>query len=521
MKILNKLSNINIVKTLALLIPLLSSCQDFLEENPPGILTKSNFYKTEADAISAVDALYATIQSRTNGMYWGEFFSKTDVNTDDMFVDPGVGNVAWQEWGRLNIYPEIGQLLDVWNHHYLMIGRANAAIEYISTDLEIRDRLLGEAKFFRALAYFDLVRFFGDVPMTYSVITNLDDAVQIASTRTPSVEIYNMIEQDLLDAEKDLPDTWAGANAGRVTAGTAKGLLSKVYLTWAGEPLRDVSKYQLAADKAGEVVNNRSRYGYDLEDNYMDVFENDLSKESLFEGQMVQGLGNEGALAGIQFLPRNLTPILGPSYRGNALMRPTPDLINSYDPSDLRLQTAFFTSLSNADGSATATFDPHVFKYIEVEDILYQGLILNDGNRNTKILRFADILLIYAEALNEANSGPTTAAFDAIDEVRNRAGLIDLSTTLSQNDFREAVYLERRLELFAENIRWFDLVRQGRYISTMESFSNTLQDYPNPATASTMVIEKNVQSHFNLLPIPKSQLDILELEEDIQNPGYQ
>ena len=229
------------------------------------------------------------------------------------------------------------------------------------------------------------------------------------------------------------------------------------------------------------------------------------------------GVGLGGSLAGIATMPRNLTAILGSNYRGNALMRPTPDLVKAFNPTDLRYKTGMFSSMTNAKG--TVKFDPHVFKFIEVAEILDRGLTLNDGGINTKVLRFADVLLIYAETLNEVNSAPTDAAYGAINEVRKRAGLINL-TGLDKDTFRKAVYLERRLELFGEGHRWFDLIRQGKYISTMQNFHNTLRDFPNPATTSTFVIEKNIQSHFTLMPIPKGQLDILKLDVKIQNPGY-
>jgi hypothetical protein len=510
---------IKIFGLIALISLIFTSCEDFLEEVPNSILTEANFYNTEDDAASAVDALYASVQSGNSGWYYGNFYATTDDNTDDMFVDPEVGNATWQAWGRLNINSEIGQIGTVWNEHYITIGRSNAVLEYVSTDLEIRDVAVGQAKFFRALAYFDLVRYFGDVPVTTSVITSLDDAFTIAGERVSSSAVYELIEQDLLDAEDLLPDVWTGDDYGRVTAGSAKGMLAKVYLTWAGNPVNDQSKYQLAADKAGEVVNEASKYGYGLETNYMDAFINNVGQESLFEAQMLSGIGvgQGGTLAGITTMPRNLASILGTNYRGNALMRPTPDLVKAFSSEDLRYQTGMFTSLSSDMG--TAYFDPHVFKYIEVEDILEQGLVLNDGGRNTKVLRFADMLLIYAEAINEVGSSPSSEAYTAINKVRNRAGLEDLSG-LDKDGFREAVYLERRLELFGEGHRWFDLVRQGRYVSTLQVFSNTLQDFPDPATSSTFVIEKNIQSHFVLMPIPQTQINILELESDIQNPGY-
>lgn len=510
--------NIKYKSLLALTLLMLFSCEDFLEEEPVDRLTEANFYQTEADAISAVNALYASVQSGNNG-YGNNFFAVTELTTDDSYTDFGVGSALWQSWSRLNITSQLGFTSTIWDQHYKTIARANAVIENVSESLEIRDRLLGEAKFFRAWAYFDLVRLFGDVPLVTNVVKNLDDAFDIASERVSSAEVYELIEADLLEAEAVLPSTWSGSDAGRATSGSAKGLLAKVYLTWAGAPLNNTSKYQLAADKAEEVIDNRAEYGYELEDNYIEAFSNELSKESLFEIQMIAGLGvgQGGTLLGIMVFPRNQTGVLGANYRGNALIRPTPDLVNAYDPTDLRLTNgALFSSISNTAGDIS-TFDAHYFKWVDV-DLLEQGLVLNDGEVNTKVLRFSDILLIYAEALNELGS-PTQAAYDAINEVRTRAGLGNLSG-LDQNSFREAVYLERRLELCNEGNRWFDLVRWGRYISTMEAFSNTEADFPNPQTTSNFVIEKNVQSHFTLMPIPQTQIDILLTDENIQNEGY-
>ncbi|MFK5972522.1 MAG: RagB/SusD family nutrient uptake outer membrane protein [Flavobacteriaceae bacterium] len=502
-----------------LLLTLFSCSDDFLEETPTAILTEANFYQTEADAISATNAIYASIQSGNSGWYGNIVMAMTDITTDDSYTDFTVGNQAWQGWSRLNITSQSAFVPAVWNHHYRTIARTNAVIDNVSESLEIRGRLVAEAKFFRGLAYFDLVRLFGDVPVITSVVKDLDEAFLIASDRRPSVEVYELIESDLLAAEQVLPPIWAGADAGRATSGAAKGLLAKVYLTWAGNPLNDTSKYQLAANKAKEVIDGRGTYGYDLEDNYIDAFRNDLSKESLIEIQMRAGLGVQrgGSLLGIATFKRSVSGILGANYRGNALVRPTPDLVNAYDPSDLRLvDNALFTSISNTSGD-TATFDAHYFKWIDV-DLLHQGLVLNDGEVNTKVLRFSDVLLIYAEALNELGT-PTQAAYDAINEVRTRAGLVDLSS-LDQSSFREAVYLERRLELCNEFNRWFDLVRWGRYISTMQAFNDTEADFPNPQTTSVFAIEKNIKSHYILWPIPQEQIDILETDVNIQNPGY-
>jgi len=431
------------------------SCEDFLEEDPEANLTEVNFYNTEADAIAAINAVYASVQSGNRG--WGDYvLAANDVNTDDAFTDPGVGNASWQAFSRLN----------------------------------------AEAKFFRAWAYFDLVRYYGDVPFLTSFVQNVEEAFEIGAIRTPSSEIYAQIEEDLLDAEADLPAIWTGGDAGRATSGTAKGMLAKVYLTWAGAPLNDTSKFQLAANKAGEVVNNRGDFGYGLEPVYIDAFQNKLGPESLFEIQGIAGLGvlQGGSLLGITTFPRGQVATLGANWRGNALARPTPDLVNSFDPADLRLQTGMFTSIANGDG-VESSFDYHYFKYIEV-DFLLAGFVMNDGDVNHKVLRFADVLLIYAEALNEVD-GPTQAAYDAINEVRTRAGLANLSG-LDQSSFREATYLERRFELFAEGNRRFDLIRWGRYVSTMETIRDAqidFQDFPNPATTATTVIEKNIQPH--------------------------
>lgn len=515
-----KVYNIKHLGILIFSMILCFSCEEFLEENPEGVLTVSNFYNTEADAISAINAVYASVQSGNRG--WGDFMLAVgDVNTDDSFTDPGVGNASWQAFSRLNIDPLTGFNNLVWNNRYKTIARANLVINNTSPDLDVRDRVVAEAKFFRAWAYFDLVRFYGDVPFTIDPISTDVEAFEIASVRTPSVEIYNQMEQDLLDAEAVLPATWSGGNAGRASSGAAKGMLAKVYLTWAGAPLNDTSKFQLAADKAAEVVNGSGTFGYALEEVYIDAFQTKLSEESLFQIQGIAGLGvlQGGSLLGITTFPRGLGGILGANWRGNALSRPTPDLVKAFEPEDLRLQTGIFSTISNGDG-VEGNFDPHYYKYVEL-DFLLAGFVMNDGDVNQQVLRYADVLLMYAEALNEVGS-PTQAAYDAINEVRDRAGLTPLSG-LDQSSFREAVYLERRLELFAEGGRRFDLIRWGRYVSTMETFRDaqiTVQDFPNPATETTTLIEKNIQPHHVLLPIPQGGLDILLTDENLQNPGY-
>lgn len=483
----------------SLLFGAMMSCESFLEEEPFSFLSEGNFYQTQADAISATDVIYASIATGNTGWYWQRFLMASDLATDDAYADPGVGNRGFQEASRITYLPNNTVVNSVWLDHFQTIQYCNVVITKVNDELSISERLKGEAKFVRALSYFNLVRLYGPVPLFSTPTESLDGIFE--GGRNSIEEIYAQVEQDLIDAEAALPTDYSAAEKGRPTSGAAATLLAKVYLTMAGEPLNDASKYQLAANKAQQVINSGQ---YALTPNYQDAFLNEFSIESIFEVVYKTGLGagggGEGSLLGINTFPRNARNI----SRGNAILRPTPDLYNSYLEGDNRREWGYFDTL--AVGEETAAFDPHFFKWVE-SDLIEQGLVMNDGGRNFPVLRYADVLLMFAEASNEANNGPNADALNAINEVRQRAGIAPLTSGVSYQDFQTAVWQERRWELFCEGHRWFDLKRTGRLIDKLQGVNDAFAD-----------IEKSVESKHTLWPIPQREIDIIDGLQ--QNPGW-
>jgi hypothetical protein len=357
---------------------------------------------------------------------------------------------------------------------------------------------VGEAKFLRAMHYFTLVRFFGGVPLVTNETTSLDN-VKVA--RASVDEVYKLIESDLKEAETVLPKSYSGNNVGRATSGAAKGLLAKVYLTWAGANASSPYWAQAAA-KAKEVMDMGN---YDLWANYADAFDlkNRGGKESLFEVMYITDLAGNNFTTG--YAPRG-APIV-PST-GSGIFRVSKSLFDSYTAADKRKATTFLTSYVHPTTKATVTLstddaDPaRAVSFWKLADLT--STVGGGGGKSFVVQRFADILLIYAEALSEANNGPTANAFAAINRVRTRAGLEPLSG-LNRQQFKDAILQERRLEFAFEANRWFDLTRTGRLLDAVAAETSYGR---SPAIKATNVA----------FPIPQREMDANSALK--QNEGY-
>ncbi|MEH6406231.1 MAG: RagB/SusD family nutrient uptake outer membrane protein, partial [Leeuwenhoekiella sp.] len=369
---------------------------------------------------------------------------------------------------------------DMWTQWYKTVGRASQAIEYIETyeglNENTRTRLIGEAKFLRALNYFWLVRSFGDIPI---------QSVDLVE-RAPVSEVYAYIEQDLTDAVAALPlkSEYASSDLGRATKGAAQGLLSKVYLY--------EKKWQQAADMANTVITS-GQYG--LEADYATVWRasTENGTESLFE---IQARG-EIPLHGVQQYSQT-QGARGPSGWGWGFNTPSEDLLNAFnDAGDTvrRDATIIFAGETLYDGRevSSAVENP---RYNEKAYSAANGGD-GDGDKNIRVLRYSEILLIQAEALNEL--GQSAAALIPLNEVRARVNLSAITTT-DQASLRQMIWDERRLELAFEHDRWFDLLRTGQAASVM--------------TALGLPFETRNE----LFPIPNEQL--IQTPDMVQNPGW-
>ncbi|WP_106596353.1 RagB/SusD family nutrient uptake outer membrane protein [Dyadobacter jiangsuensis] len=461
-----------------------TACTD-LNEDPASLITTEQFYKTESDALAAVTAVYnAALNNGGLTMYNRLFHLAFEIMSDDAIAGLRVTNADVRTISVLAHSTTNDRVDELWKESYVAINRANIAIARIpgiEMDATLRTRLVNETKFLRGLLYFNLVRLWGDVPLILEENGSLsNEAIQVA--RTPKEDVYKQIIQDLTDAEA-LPSSFTGANAGRATGGAAKSILAKVYLTR--------QEWDKAAAKSLEVINGP--YGYDLFENFADVFNvaTKNGKEHIFSVQCKSNVNGQG-----NRLASSATPVGIPGVASAGTDEPHADVYKLFSDKDKRRDVTFFTSLVSPTTGKEITFPPRFFKYFDPAQIVNP----TESAKNIPVIRFAEILLIYAEALNEG-SGPTADAYAAVNRVRKRAGL-DALSGLSKDGFREAVYLERRLELMFEFQRWFDLVRTKRMITALH------------AAGKTNAAEK----HY-LHPIPQREMDLNP--KLLQNPGWE
>lgn len=485
------------------------ACDSFIEPDPQDVLAPENFYQTSDDAIAAVNSIY----EQNKWTHWLGYWYMTDVATDDIVATANFGS----DGHRMSNYTTDATefvFADTWGGSYTTINRANAVLDRvpaITMDEDLKTRLLGEARFLRALAYFNLVRFYGDVPLLEHEVTSLSD---LRVSRTPMAEVYALIESDLQQAASVLPEKgeYGDADIGRATSGAATALLAKVYLTQ--------EKWDEAAAAAGTVMNSGT---YELLDDYNDIYriaDEIVNSESIFEINY-DGVNDPGAGSVMMLfsLPGGFGG--GDSY---GLMLLPPSLVSIFDAADERGYGATYMTSGYVDVSphtapgAESTHDwaiPNgaaLHKFLDENDAQNMTARAWGAQQNNWIiLRYADVLLMYAEAVNEGGTPTAGPKEDALNLVRERAGLGDL-TGLDQDAFRDAVRLERRREFVYEGNRWFDLSRWDMLDEVITAKTTELQ--------TLMPGETDVHGvPSNLWPLPQGELDINP--NLTQNPGWE
>ena len=473
-------------KYFIILLCTLSACA-VLEKTPESSFTPENFYKNADDAKAAVSAVYALMNS--NEMYNQNMWILQDQATDDAEWGGGrsTANQAKNDLDKYTFTPATSTFQASWTVIYRAINRANAVIDRvpkIAMDTDLKNRFVAEAKFMRGFYYFTLVRLFGEVPLSLKETTSLND---LAIARNPVDDVYKQIIQDFTEAENVLPITYSAADRGRATKGAAKAFLAKVYLTR--------QEWAKASAKAKEVMELGA--GYDLWDNFADVFliANENGKESIFEVQSIGGGFNEGSFMQGYMRP-NFDRVNGIAGFGDDPA--TENLYKTFSADDKRrnLTLRMYSATSTPAAPSSVLFPCYVTKYLDPT-----ATANGEGGNNFPILRYADVLLMYAEALNEQGAN-NPEAYKAINRIRKRAGLPDLTPDLSQAEFREKILLERRLELAFEGHRWYDLVRTKRLLSAMHA--------QNPGI--------KVEERHYLYPIPQTERDVNAKLS--QNQGY-
>lgn len=462
-----------------------SSCSDFLEQNPQTDLSENDFYKTADDILSAVNGAYSSLQE---GDIYGNWYVFGEIPSDNTRNQLSGSVTTQNEFDQFYIDTQNSMIANFWKAAYKVINRTNTIlgrIDGIEINTELANRYKLECKFIRALMYFDLVRVYGDVPLVLKEIS-ISESYDIL--REPKENVYNQIIADLKEAQ-DLPVSYSTAEDGRATQGAAKALLANVYMT--------LHKYAEAETILAEIINS-GRYSL-LEntpgslniDGYKNVFSpvNHNSKEGIFEIQFLKGGYGEGSNYANNFAPENSgTNVVAVGGTGGNNI-PEMDIYNAYEEGDLRRD--FSMSLGYYDNRKNNEWveSRYVCKFM---DVPYQN---NDASNNYPVIRYADVILMYAEALNQ--NGKTAEACKYLNMTRRRGfgyqttetSPVDLQTT-DKAQFALMVEQERRVELAFENHRWFDLIRTGRAVEVMRSKGFSLN-------------ETNL-----ICPIPQKQIDV-------------
>lgn len=470
----------------------LTSCKKFLDVQPAYAQDAENFFQTEDDYERALTGAYDLLQASFLSVWIAEIASDNTIAGGESVNDTeGLHQIDEMTHGAVN-----NELRNIFQWNYAGVTRANYFLENKDNiDFPLKEEMIGEAKFLRAFYYFELVKFFGDIPLIVDRRIGAEEVTNIE--RSPASEVYAQIEADLLDAIAVLPDV--ARNKGRATKGAAKSLLGKAYLYQ--------NKYTDAATILDEVINSNN---YSLISDYADLFtvNNENHSETVFD---VQYTGLEGGGYGcLVCLEGNAGPGFqgirqynGPVYGdGNSYNLPTQNLYDAFDPADPRRDytildiDAFIAAQPNSGDITYAIGAGGHTGYYNNKYIKRQGEIgLPDDDLtspvNYRVIRYADVLLMAAEAHYQSGSAPTAEQY--VNTLRSRVGMPDITLNTVED-----IYNERRLELSCEGHRFFDLVRTGQAANAITGFQ---------------------ASKHELFPIPQIEIDLAGGNWS-QNPGY-
>lgn len=459
------------------------SCDDFLELSPEYQINEKMFYNNAKDFQTALIGIYATLQSLhdVNVLYINEHLT-------DNCITRGYGGEAGE--ALMTLTADYNRAQQAWSGFFDIIANSNNILDRIDNveiDSDVQDQIKGEVYFLRAYSYFYLVRLFGDLPIITNAFRSPDEIKSFDMTRKPVNEVYQLIEEDL-KASFELLKNSTGQYKSRASAGSAQTLLGKVYLT--------KHQYADAETILKQVIEN---YNYDLMDDYGVLFtnNNDDLKESIFEIKYLSGNIGEGNNFSNELAPALFNMALFPNnMNASGNLVPTQDMFDAYEIGDLRKAVSVSDSVPLLNGE----YENYIWgkKFVDFTVGVY-----GDGGINWTCLRYADVLLMYAETLNEL--GQTDNALTYLNMVRERAGL-DPLTGLNKEECIIALEKERRVEFLYEGHRWFDLIRTGRFKTVMNAyFAKIGYNY-------------QVEDHKLLLPIPERETNI---DDDLkQNPGY-
>ncbi|GAA4799406.1 RagB/SusD family nutrient uptake outer membrane protein [Olivibacter ginsenosidimutans] len=505
---------------LLLLTLVLSSCSDdFLSMTPDSEYNSDDFFETEEQFQQAVNGVYQSLRNTVNesGYLMGEMRSD-NTHYDYYAPDRGIHVVR-----RENIDDFLDDSQNQWtndyfNNSYVGISRANTILERIegaAFDQSAKDPIIGETKFLRAYYYFNLVRYFGGVPLYLKETIKQEDAFL---PRSSVDEVYDVVISDLKEAIEKLPAP-VFPQSGRATKGAASMMLAEVYMT----------RKDFAA--AEPLLRSITTMGYSLLSKYDDVFlpANKNSKESIFEIQFMQGNQGQESMFTYWFIPKStdvslLTGIKTNTVNSGGFNVPTDDMMADYEAGDSRKDASVGVAegIIGSDGSFTiqavkssdgyTTPAGKIAKFY-IKKYLHTHSRERNTDDNWPIYRYSDALLSLAECLNE--NGKAGEALEYINQVRKRAGAeLPPVTVTGKEALAEAIAHERRVELAFENHRWHDLVRTGKAIEVMNAHGIEMKQQYNYISKNAY----NLTENRLIFPIPYLELQLNN--QLTQNPGY-
>lgn len=474
----------------SMLLLVLWSCNDDFVDVASQDENSEEFFNSEEDYQNALIGAYDLLQATYLNVMLGEIASDNTLAGGESATDvPGI-----QEIDDMIHFPVNAQLRDIWSWMFAGVNRANFIMEFQNkTEFTGKEQVLAQARFLRAYYYFELVKWFGDVPL--SVDKRIQFGDQFTLDRTPKADVYAQIELDLQYAADNLPLTQA--QAGRITKGAAQALLGKVYLYQ--------DKFSLAANVLDQVIGGP----YDLVTDYNSIFEQEGENniESVFEVQYTdkEGAGfgclqcSEGNVAvGFNGIRNYTGPFFDSGFSFNV---PTQEVVDEFEEGDIRKDVAILDIEAWAEETGATYFEGFEHtgyynrKYIARQGDLNTGDANLTNPNNYRAIRFADVLLMAAEAYNRGGIDDDKAKL-YLNRVRLRAGLEAIDATGSA--LTDAIYHERRVELVGEGHHFFDLVRTNRAAQEIDGF---------------------VAGKHEVFPIPSVEIELAGNRWS-QNPGY-
>lgn len=454
----------------------LSACKKFLEETPKGLLTGGSAIADESGLRAQLAGAYHTLIGSWDRGFATAAAIGTTMGGDDVTTHPESNKADFREFDQFNVTAFNARSVTLWNGCYKTIQSANNIINHYTEttgDAAAIKQIAGEAYFLRAFSYYYLVRLWGKIPLITTEVYS-PDLLKIGKSEI--ADVYKLIEEDLNKAKEMVGD--AKPSSGRINKGTVLAYLADVYLTQTGWPVKNNAKAAQAAALAKEVIDNKAKYGFDLyQGDFLKIFAGGTA-EDVFALHTDDNV-TENLFYGLSAMPVDID--------GWNDFHAEINFFNNF-PAGNRKEGTFLTSVTK-NGQVIQ------WQNFELKHPYYKKFWIQNGNPNTYhsknpiiMMRYAEILLIYAEA--QARSGsPNEDAYNAINAVRQRAGLLPLAPGLNAANFVNAVIQERAWEFAAEWHRWFDLVRTETVgAANANRHANEISLVGNPADQAKWVL---------------------------------